>query len=269
MKLKIIIIISIFSFITKSQVYSQTIKIRYHLGFDCGKEINDKKIRGGCVTNERMKYHLEENGKYFESNKLEIQRDIRQYANGKFGDNLEEDSLTVFKFSKKIDSEDFNQLLNYIKLVEATEKEKRDSIEYLQKKIISKWDKNTFELNRRKIRKIKKYALKENGDLNTDSLIQIIIEYIKEENGGFFASSVVEFLSISFEHKGKEYLISQNNLGEVNVSWQIKIGDKSIFVISPELNKLVDSFIPKKMRAKKRINQFMKIEELKKAFEKE
>jgi len=55
-------------------------------------------------------------------------------------------------------------------------------------------------------------------------------------------------------------------LGNVNVSWQIEIDNKMFLVISPELNKIVDSFIPKKMRAKKRINQFMKIKELKKAF---
>jgi hypothetical protein len=266
MKLKGIIIISILSFILKNQTYSQTIEIHYHLGYDCSKKINGKEVNGGCVTNEKMKYSLKENGKHFESNILEIQRDIRQYENGNFGKNLEKDSLTVFKFRKKVSLDDFHQLLNFIKLIESFEKEKTDSTLNLKKKVISKWNKNTFELNPSDIRKIRKFRLKENSDLNTDSLIQKITTYIKEKNSGFLISSVVEFLNISFKYKEKEYSISQSNLGEVNVSWQVETDGKMLFVISPKLNKIVDSFIPKKMRAKKKINQFMEIRELKKAF---
>ena len=134
---------------------------------------------------------------------------------------------------------------------------------------MSKWDKNTFELNQREIRRIKKKYENENGDLSIDSLIQTISKYIKEENERFLMSSRVEFLDISFEHEKKKYSVWQNNLGGVNVSWQIEIDDKRYSVISPELNKIINPFLAKKMRAKKAINQFLNIKELEGAFKRE
>ena len=266
MKIKLIIVILIFCLLTKGKAYSQSIKISYHVGYDCSPEINGETMRGGCVTNEEMEYSLKKGGKYFESNKLELKREVRQYENGEFGKNIEADSSKVFHFSKKISSKKLDRLINYLKLVEGEFDDKAVSAGYFQKKAISKWDKNTFELNQKEILRIKKKAKEEHGDLNMDSLIQIITQYLNEENEGLLVSSVVEILNISFEHEKKKYSISQQNLGGANVSWQIEVDDKRYFVISPELNKMIAPFLANKMRAKKRIIQFLKIEELEKAF---
>lgn len=266
MKTKLIIVLLIFCFSENGKTYSQNIKISYHLGYDCSTEINGKVVRGGCVTNERLEYTPKKGGKYFESNKLELERKVRQYENGGFGKNLEADSLKKFRLSKKITLKAFIRLIDYLKLVESAFDNKTDAAEYLQKKVISKWDKNTFDLTKIEIKIIQRRTKKRNGHLSVDSLIQIINKYIKEANEGFISSSTVEFLNISFEHEKKKYSISQNNLGGVNVSWQIEIEDKRYFVVSPELNKMISPFLSKKMAAKKAINQFLKIEALEGAF---
>ena len=180
MKLKIILIISILSFFVKNKVHSQTIEIRYHLGYSCGKEVNGKKIRGGCVTNERMNYSFIESKKYFKSKELKVQREFRQYKNGEFGENLEKDSLTVFKISRKVSFKEFDKLMNLVSLIENGKDKKSNSIEYFKKEIISKWNKETFELSKWEIRKIKKIASAENVNLSADSLIQKIKEYIED-----------------------------------------------------------------------------------------
>lgn len=266
MNIKLIIILSIFCLSPKDQAFSQNIKIWYHVGSDCNPEINGEIIRGGCVTNERMEYRPKKGGKYIISSKLKIEKDIREYKNGEFGKNLVEDSLKIFRLSRKIASKKLIRLVNYLKLVECKFENKIDTIEYRQNKIISKWDKNTFELSQREILKIKKKAKEGKGDLSTDSLIQIVNNYLKGENEGFLVSSVTEFLNISFEYEKKKYSILQNNLGGVNLSWQIEIDDKRYHVISPELNKMISPFLAKEMRAKKAIIQFLKIEELERAF---
>ena len=55
---------------------SQTIEVHYHLGYDCGTEINGKEIRGGCVTNEQIKYTLNKTENYYEANHLKINKNI-------------------------------------------------------------------------------------------------------------------------------------------------------------------------------------------------
>lgn len=269
MKIKLIIVTLIFCFLSKDETYSQDIEISYYLGYDCSIEINGVVKSGGCVTDEQMAYTPKKDGKYMASNKLEFKREVRQYNNGEFGKNLEEDSLKIIRFKKKLTSQKFNRLISYLKLVESEFDGKTDATEYIKKEIMSKWDKNTFELNQREIRRIKKKYENENGDLSIDSLIQTISKYIKEENERFLMSSRVEFLDISFEHEKKKYSVWQNNLGGVNVSWQIEIDDKRYSVISPELNKIINPFLAKKMRAKKAINQFLNIKELEGAFKRE
>jgi len=262
--MKFIIFLSIFCFLVTGKICAQTIKIHYHSGCDCGKIVNGEKLRGGCVTNARMEYHRSRKGKYFASKKLRIEVNFRQYENRKWGENLLSDSLKIFRFNKKINSKDFNRIISYINLVEELKNDKRDSFE-LRKQVISKWDKNTFELNQRKIRRIKKVVKKENESLKTDSLIQRISEYLKEENRGIRMSSLTEFLNIFFEYNEKKYSLSQNYLGGANVSWQIRIDEETFLIISPELNKMIYPLLTKKMSAKKRINEFLKIKELQKA----
>ena len=103
--------------------------------------------------------------------------------------------------------------------------------------------------------------------VNQDSLIQLISKYVLKKNEPYRVSSVVEFLTINFVYMGNEYSITQHSLGKVNVSWQIEIGKELFFIISPEANKIISLFLPKKMLAKKRLKQFLQTEKLKYAFE--
>ena len=247
---------------------SQTIEIHYHLGYDCGTEINGKKIRGGCVTNERIEYTLNKTGDFYEANHLKINKDVREYSNGKFGENLEKDSLTIYQFKKRIKSKDLDKLIMLISLGKNSSLEKKNTINYLEKKIISKWDMKTFGLSRMEIRKLKRKAKKEFDFIIQDSAIQAISKYVEKENKPFIVSSVVEFLTIDFKYNGQEYSISQHNLGKVNVSWQIERDKELFFVISPKANKIISGFLPKKMRAKKKLKEFMQIDKLKYALEK-
>jgi protein involved in ribonucleotide reduction len=266
MNIRPTIFVLIFCFFSKDNACSQVIKINYHLGYDSSTEINGKVVKGGCLSNDQMEYTPKKGGKYIESGELKITKTLNPYENGSFSEKIEIDSSIIFRINRKIPSKKFNQLVTYLKIVESTYVYKTESPELNQKKALTKWDKHTFELSQSEIRKIKKIAKKENGDLSTDSLIQIIRTYVKGENQGFLVSSVVEFLNITFEYEKRQYSIIQNNLGGVNVSWEIAIDDKLYFVISPELNKMISPFLAKKMRAKKKINQFLRIEELKKAF---
>jgi len=247
---------------------SQTIEVHYHLGYDCGTEINGKEIRGGCVTNEQIKYTLNKTENYYEANHLKINKNIREYSNGKFGENLEKDSLTTYQFKKRIKSKDLDKLIMLISQGKDSSLEKKDTINYLEKKIISKWDRKTFEFSRMEICKLKRKAKKEFDLIIQDSVIQAISKYVEKENKGLMVSSVVEFLTIKFKYNGQEYSISQHNLGKVNVSWQISRDKEFFFVISPKVNKIISGFLPKKMRAKKKLKEFMQIDKLKYALEK-
>lgn len=264
MKVKFMLTTSMICFFLQSRIYAQAINIHYHFGHDCSKQIEEKEIKGGCTTDERMKYVLKGNGKYFKSTKLKTEKYVRQYFNGKWNKNLAEDSLTIFKLNKKIKFKDFKKIINYLELVDKLVEENST-----ENKIITNWNKNTFELNRTNIQKLKKTAQKGKSGLTTDSLVQIITTYIKEKNKGFPISSTAEFLDISFQHKEANYSLSQNGVGGVNVLWNVTINDKRVSIISPELNKMIAPVLAKKMSAKKRISQFMTIKELEKTLKKE
>lgn len=248
--------------------FAQTIEIHYHLGYDCSTEINGKKIRGGCVNNERIVYTSNTSENYFEAKQLRVNRDIREYSKGKFGENLETDSLTIYQFRKRIKTKDLNELIKLVSLGKDSSIEGEESIKYFEQKVISKWDRKTFGLSRMDIRKIKRKAKKEFDFIIQDSLIQAISKYVEKENNPFMMSSVVEFLRIDFKYKGQEYSISQKKLGELNISWEIEIDKELFFIISPKVNKIISSFLPKKMRAKKKLKEFTQVDKLKYAFEK-
>ena len=269
MKAKSILLLLILGFLSSGKADAQTINILYHRGYDCYIKTDGEIKTGGCTFYERLKYTPTKGGKYFKSNKLEFRREERVYGDRGFGENLRPDSLKTFRIRKKVASKEVDRLIAYIKLAESKCDPNRDTANFIEKRIISQWDERTFELNQRKIQSIKNTAKKEFGDLSTDSVIQIIHTYISKENAYYRYSSSTEFFDISFEHEGKKYSIFQNNLGGSNVSWNINIDEQYYAVISPELSKMISPFLVKKMRAKKRINQFLNIKVLECAFIKE
>ena len=265
MKINLIIIPLIFCFLSLGEASAQPIQINYETGCRCGVKINGEEIVGNCSTFEQLEYSPKKHGKYFKSNKLECKREVRQYENGKFGINLEKDSLKVFRINKNINSKEFNLLIAYLNLVENSFIDTIETTKFFQKLPMANWDENTYELNKREIRKISnKY-----NQLSKDSIIHTINKYIIEENEGLLVSSVIVFLLVSFEHENKRYSIFQYNLGGVTTSWNVDVNDKMYRIISPELNKILSPFLAKKMRAKKALTQFLNIKTLEKAFIKE
>lgn len=243
---------------------AQTIRIHYHIGFDCTTEVNGEKVRGGCVTTERMAYVFKKKGKYFESRKLESVKEIVKFSDGKFRHNLEKDSLAIQRIDKKVKINIFNNLLSYIELIQAKMKSKEGSGEYYEELVFSNWDKKALRLSNREIRRIMKFA--KSTPFNQDSVIHKITNYIIEKNKYLVISSVVEWIKISIDVNGINYLLSQSDLGGVNASWKLQIDDESFNVISPELNEIISVFLPNSMRAKRKIKQIFQITELEKAF---
>ncbi|MCH2043399.1 MAG: hypothetical protein MK212_04610 [Saprospiraceae bacterium] len=154
------------------------------------------------------------------------------------------------------------QLINYLDSALVVDQKYRKP-KYYHNYVLQKWDKNTFQIDKKKLKRFNTVAQagpeKDTIPTTVDSLVTRLSQELISTSGNVIVSSVMMDLGIEIEYKGRTYSCFQSSLGDSQVFWKVAINEQEFGIIAPEMNNWIAELMPKKMGGKVALHSFIKV----------